>query len=1390
MFKLKKILPISLALIFASSSIEGIPLTNNTVHASSANIVSIDPSLQYQTMDGWGTSLAWWAKLMGQWKTDSKNQIMDLIFNPDKGLGLNMVRYNIGGATSPKDKNLRLGADIESYELPDGTYDWTKDAGQRWVLEEAKKRIAANEFKAEAFSNSAPYFMTISGQSSGNVDGKSNLKPDQYQNFADYLTNVVQHFKTSLGINFNTLEPMNEPSTNYWKKDGNQEGCDFDSPAEKDTIFKDLSKDLTDKGLNTKLSGFDETSIDVSLQTIKSASKDTISAISQFNTHDYSGSSRTQLRDLAASLGKPLYMDEICTSVGPCDPNYIDSGLAISDYIFKDLRDMKVSGWDIWQSVDDEAGNENNNLNYGLIRAYWSGDNAEKYYITKQYYALAQFSKFIRPGYKIIDANNPDVVAAIDPTSQKLVLVTRNNSTSDKPLNFDLSKFDTSQATIKAYRTSSKESLADISNGVAVKNGALADTLPAKSIATYVISNASYKGEVGTTVNDNVIGTNNNQFNYSNSWSYYSSQDGAYSNDTHYSNTADSYCKFKFDGNRIKLYGACAPDAGIAGISIDGSAETNVDLYSSIRKDNALIYTSKLLPPGSHTVSVRVTGNKNAASSATFVSIDRAVAVQNSTDNITQPKPQLNQVTSRDGSLWIKYTAVDGATSYNIKYGTSQGNYTKVIPNVKDTSYTITGLNDGTKYYISVSATTNGIESANSNELSETPAMPANPNLLYYVNCGDSTPYSLEPGETLGTNNGNEDQPYSLDSLTGYNWGYIIDEGIGWSQDIQASVESNYGCERQYDGTLPQGGLTYKFDVPDGKYLVTMGFYDPWQHSQRLEDIVINGTMVAKALCPNTIGMVPNYYITTTSGGTLTVRAQRSSVTLDGKTDKPLISWIKVEKYTKVDTISFNKNTLSVERGQTATLTPTIKPDNAPYKDVKWSSTDPTIATVNNGVVTALKEGTTKITATSLDNPSAIATCDLTVAPIKAAVPVSSININYSNINMNLNDSLKLTANVLPSNASVKTVTWSSSDEKVVKVSQDGTLTPVGYGTATIKAVSFQDLSTTGTCTVNVVKGYNLLYFVNAGDSDPTVFEAGEDIPKLNSNEDQPYGTDSVTGKKWGYVLSDNGDTWSQNQEDTPGNDKYNCLRQYSGTTEGKGITYKFELPNGSYNIDMGFYDPWNSNGRLEDIVINGKTELTGFLMKNNKVKKSFYNIQVTDGTLSVSVLNSKGSTDNPFLSWISVGNYTPATSVTLNNTSLTLKPGDTSVLTATQNPWQTAAQGQVTWTSSNTKVATVDANGKVTALAPGVSNIIATSVDGGKSAACSVTVLSNTSNSTGTSAKSNSGSTNSSNKTSIQANTLPKTGSMIDLVTLTTCGLLLLLGGIGMVLFSKKATK
>lgn len=148
-----------------------------------------------------------------------------------------------------------------------GSYVWTADNNPLWMLNAARTRIPTTEFITEAFANSPPYWMTVSGCASGATDGSNNLRSDSYDDFADYLSEFVLHFKTVNGIEFRTLEPLNEPSANWWKAQGAQEGCHFDRPSQAQLLTL-VRASLDAKGLSAvKLSAADESSFDEAVDT-------------------------------------------------------------------------------------------------------------------------------------------------------------------------------------------------------------------------------------------------------------------------------------------------------------------------------------------------------------------------------------------------------------------------------------------------------------------------------------------------------------------------------------------------------------------------------------------------------------------------------------------------------------------------------------------------------------------------------------------------------------------------------------------------------------------------------------------------------------------------------------------------------------------------------------------------------------------------------------------------------------------------------------------------------------------------------------------------------------------------------------------------------------------
>ena len=95
-------------------------------------------------------------------------------------------------------------------------YDWEADINQINVLK-AAAAASGEDFIAEAFSNSPPYFMTVSGCSSGHTDSnQDNLRSDSYKAFAKYMADVIEHWEDEGVIDFQSTDPMNEPYTNYW----------------------------------------------------------------------------------------------------------------------------------------------------------------------------------------------------------------------------------------------------------------------------------------------------------------------------------------------------------------------------------------------------------------------------------------------------------------------------------------------------------------------------------------------------------------------------------------------------------------------------------------------------------------------------------------------------------------------------------------------------------------------------------------------------------------------------------------------------------------------------------------------------------------------------------------------------------------------------------------------------------------------------------------------------------------------------------------------------------------------------------------------------------------------------------------------------------------------
>jgi hypothetical protein len=125
-----------------------------------------------------------------------------------------------------------------------------------------------------------------------------------------------------------------------------------------------------------------------------------------------------------------------------------------------------------------------------------------------------------------------------------------------------------------------------------------------------------------TIVNDAIMGTSNNQFEYVGTWGH-DTEPEAYNDDNSYSCTPDDYYQVRFTGIQIAIYASKAPNHGKVAISIDNGPETIVDLYYPVKVHQTNYYTSQMLEYGEHILKVRVTGTKNDDSTDYFITADR-----------------------------------------------------------------------------------------------------------------------------------------------------------------------------------------------------------------------------------------------------------------------------------------------------------------------------------------------------------------------------------------------------------------------------------------------------------------------------------------------------------------------------------------------------------------------------------------------------------------------------------------------------------------------------------------------------------------------------------------------------------------------------------------------
>ncbi|MFF7558636.1 glycoside hydrolase [Streptomyces pseudovenezuelae] len=472
----------------AAFAVAGPLISAPPASAATPTVAEVSPHAA-QTIDNIGASGAWWVNDLKNFDPKVQARVSRLLFSKD-GLALSSYRYNIGGGGTGVTYAPRAP---ETFVKDDGSYDWSKDKAGRTFLYAAAKYGVKDLI---AFVNSAPAQWKTNARSCGGY-----LKAENTQDYAKYVADVTDHFAKQ-GVRFDYISPFNEPTNSF--DDCGQEGM-LVPVDQRDDIVRALGAEQQARGRRTGIIA-DESSSTVSFNTEVPqwiSQPDTAQYVDKLAHHTYNNpgdDQRAKIYETSRSVGKQSWSTEICCFgnggtgwAQEYDPT-IDGGLNLSRIIYKDFATAHDSAFQWWVALSEMIGSDplaknSEGWNDGLI--YYDPDYAtngnQTLYYTKRYYALGQYSKFVRPGsvaHNVTGVPDGVEVSTYDDHG-KWVAVVNNHNTTDTAVKLHFNSKAPVRAS-KAVRTSATESWANVAKP-SVKGGTASATLPARSITTYVL---------------------------------------------------------------------------------------------------------------------------------------------------------------------------------------------------------------------------------------------------------------------------------------------------------------------------------------------------------------------------------------------------------------------------------------------------------------------------------------------------------------------------------------------------------------------------------------------------------------------------------------------------------------------------------------------------------------------------------------------------------------------------------------------------------------------------------------------------------------------------------------------------------------------------------------
>ena len=450
--------------------------------------------------------------------------------------------------------------------------------------------------------------------------------------------------------------------------------------------------------------------------------------------------------------------------------------------------------------------------------------------------------------------------------------------------------------------------------------------------------------------------------------------------------------------------------------------------------------------------------------------------------------------------------------------------------------------------------------------------------------------------------------------------------------------------------------------------------------------------------------------------------------TINGANFAPYLNGIQVTG------VTLNQSTGTLKVGNTLQLIETVGPTNATFKSVVWSSSNNSHATVStNGLVTAVSSGLAIITVTT-DDGKFVASCALNIG-LDVDVNVSGVTLNQSTASLNIGSSLQLTATVAPTNATIKTLVWSSSNTSHATVSSNGLVTGVSRGLATITVIT-NDGSFEASCAVNIgsfvsVTGvrlsltYTTLTIGYTLQLRATVFPPNATNKQLTWSSSSPCA--SLNGPP-GQVFGESQGTAIITATSVDGSKTATCTVVVYPVTITMSQVSTTCIVGKITNIDATVAVPGGNVSSIYWHINNERRAIVPRFGRLISSTPSTVRIQIgilgrSDTTYPISLFTYYYDSISVVSGICSVRVITQVESILLNVDNIRLQNGNTFQAIPIIYP-STVTNKNISWSSSSNEIATVNANGLITAVSTGTATITVTTEDGNKNNSLRATIL------------------------------------------------------------------